>query len=135
MSNDSPLNIEAQALRALKERKQAIEDQLTDVNKQISYKEGVTLPELMTAHGVSTFKCPGVGTVYLQNETDVSVLADNRPELHAFLREQGDGSLVTETVHPATLKSYVKEKLEASDVELPEFIKVTFRRVAKLRKA
>lgn len=121
-------------LRKLKDRKEALAEEEKQINKDIAAIEGQKLPEMMEAAGISSFKVPGIGSVSIRNETYVYVAAENRPKLHEALKESGNGDLVTETVNHQTLQSWVKEQLEAGN-EIPEAIKLTFAKLAKLRRS
>lgn len=121
-------------LRRLKDRKEDLADQTTEVNKAITHIEQQVLPSMMESAGISNFKVPGIGSVSIRNETFVYVAADDRPRLHEELRASGNGSLVTETVNHQTLQSWVKEQLEAGN-EVPDAIKLTYAKIAKLRRS
>lgn len=121
-------------LRALKDEKDATEEKLKGINKEIDRVASLDLPALMEAQGIDTFRVAGVGSVTLATDTYVSVLADDRPVLYDWLKETGNDSLITESVHHQTLTSFVKEKLEAGD-DIPDVVKVAFKRVAKLRRS
>ena len=121
-------------LRRLKDKKDQLNDQLTETNKQITHIEQAKLPSMMETAGITAFKVAGIGSVSVKNETFTYVPADNREQLHSKLREQGHGDLITESVHHSTLNSFVKECL-AAGIEVPDEIKVTYAKVAKLRRS
>lgn len=121
-------------LRRLKDQKERLNDELTETNKKITHIEQAKLPSMMETAGITSFKVAGIGTVSVKNETFTYVPADNRENLYAALREQGHGDLISETVHPSTLNSFVKECL-AAGMEVPDEIKVTYAKVAKLRRS
>ena len=56
---------------------------------------------------------------YLRTDTYVSAIADRKPDLIDWLKANGLGELVQETVHPRTLTATVKELLE-EEGDLPE---------------
>lgn len=129
----TPLNEKAGQLRALKTEKSTLEDKLSEINKQIAYISEVELPKLMEENGIKSFKSEA-GTVFLRSEVYANVLADDRPRLFAWLREQGADSLITEQVHPKTLNSYAQEMADAGS-EIPDFVNITAKTKATLRKS
>jgi len=54
-------------------------------------------------------------------------------ELFTYLKELGRSDLIKDKIHWKTLTTFAKERLEKGK-ELPEFIKLSFKRVAKLIK-
>ena len=121
-------------LRRLKDRKEALAAEESEINKQITLIEQSKLPAMMEEAGITKFQVPGIGSVGVKNETFIYVAADNRAKLHETLRRQGNGSLITETVNHQTLQSFVKEQLAAGN-SVPDEIKLTFVKVAKLRRS
>jgi len=130
----STLETIVRRLRELKDEKEKLGEQEKRINIEISQIETLKLPEMMESAGITSFKVPGIGSVSIRNETYVSVLAENRPQLYEELRASGNGDLITEQVNPQTLKSWVKENLEAGN-EVPDVIKVTYVKEAKLRRS
>jgi len=130
----STLETVVRRLRELKDEKEKLGEEEKRINIEISQIETLKLPEMMESAGITSFKVPGIGSVSIRNETYVSVLAENRPQLYAELRASGNGDLITEQVNPQTLKSWVKENLEAGN-EVPDVVKVTYVKEAKLRRS
>ncbi len=124
----------AKKLRELKTYKKSLDDQTTEINKEIVKLETVDLPKLMEDAEQDSFRVEGVGTVYLQTETYVSVLAGDRERLYEWLEEQGHHDLVVSYVFPQTLKAFVKEQ-EDANLALPDFVKTTHVPTARIRAA
>ena len=61
-------------------------------------------------------------TFYLNSRLFASPAAGRKEELFAALKENGYGSLVTETVNANTLASFCKEQLAAHEDELPAWL-------------
>lgn len=55
--------------------------------------------------------------------SDLSVKVVNKVELHKWLEDSGNGSLIVPTVNAQTLKAFVKEQLQRGE-QLPEEILV-----------
>lgn len=122
----------AKELFAAKARKADIEDQLKAVNEQITLLSTEKLGKAMEDGEVDKFTIDGLGTVYLGTELYVSVLKENRPALHAWLRDNKSGDMIQESVPPQTLKAFAKERL-AEGLPLPEVMKATPIVTAKTR--
>lgn len=52
---------------------------------------------------------------------DLTIKVSDRPQLHQWLEESGNGSLIVPTVNAQTLKAFVKEQLQNGE-QLPEKI-------------
>lgn len=110
----------ADHLRALKEQKDTLEDALKAVNIEIERTDEQLAGEMINEEN-QNFSRKGK-TFYLTEKLHVHSLADKRDDLHGWLKGNGYADMVKETVHPGTLKGFVKEQLEEND-ELPEGIK------------
>lgn len=98
----------AQRLHALKNKKDTLEADLTEVNKEIDQLSR-ELAEAMETHKVTSFRVDGVGTVYITNKTRASVQAGAREEFFAWLDKEGMGALAVRAIHPKRLESLAKE--------------------------
>lgn len=130
MTKLSELAAQLVALKALKEAQDAA---LSDTNKKIAELTQITMPKLMETMGEEGYKC-AAGTVFLQDELYVNVLADDRDQLHKWLKANKNKALIKEYVFPQTLKAFAKEQLEKGK-PLPPFIKATIIPTARIRKA
>ena len=92
------------------------------------------LPERMDSEHVSVIKVDGIGRLQKRGEVAVNVTKSRREELHDFLRENGYGDLISETVAPQTLKSWVKEQM-TNGIEVPDSINVHSYQVASIVKS
>lgn len=135
--NDSSVsrNLEelVSALRELKDRKEALEEDLKVVNKKISYYADYLLPEVMEEQGLSSFKVPKIGSITLGEKVYASVKADNRGDFFEWLRATGNDALITEQVHPQTLTAFVREQLQNGS-ELPDAVTFQVKKIATLRR-
>lgn len=116
----NPVYALADTFRELKEKKDALEATLKEVNKEIERLEEQFTAEMINEE-TPKFSRRGK-TFYLTEKLYVNSLAAKSADLHKYLREKSLGDMIKETVHPSTLKSYVKELLEEDD-ELPEGLK------------
>ncbi|MEE8606732.1 MAG: hypothetical protein V3S55_03930 [Nitrospiraceae bacterium] len=124
----------ARELATLKAQKKHLEDRVKTCNKQIMAIAVGKLPELMSELDIPKFTVDGVGTIYLQDKLEISVLADDRPETYAWLRDNGHKALIVDYVWPRTMNAWAKEQLNTGQ-ELPETMKATFIPTAMVRKS
>lgn len=124
----------ASELRELKSKKEVAEEDLKKINKRIEELQRWKLPELLDLAGLKSTRVDGVGTVYLQGDVDVGLLAEDRERFYEWLSENGNGDLIKEYVHPGTLKSFVKEQFE-NGLPLPEYVKANPFLKATLRRS
>lgn len=129
-------------MRALKDKKKRVEDQLKALNIDIMQMENVTLPKLMEDNDIENYKVAGVGTIYLSTEVYANVLKEDRPKLYAWMRQKGHGDMVVDWVFPQSLTAFAKGQLtdQAENGlnegnELPAFVKTTLIPTANLRRS
>lgn len=107
----------ADTLKKLKDAKAEAEEKVKEINKQIDQVEQ-ELAQTMINDEVQKFSRGGT-TFYLSHKVYVNSLADKRPYLHNWLKNNGFKSLVIETVSAPALTKLVSEMLDESD-ELPD---------------
>jgi hypothetical protein len=125
------------------EQRQRVDALKTDLEKataDLRAIETVDLPELMREVGMKSVTLDDGSMIDLVDEVDCGITEAKRPEAHKWLIENGFGGLIktevvvafgrgeheaalkcaeevggtaVERVHPATLKSFVKEQLAA----------------------
>ena len=119
MDNDRMFAL-AERLRELRDEKDATEQQLKGINKEMD-DVNFELSELMAETETQNFTRGGM-MFYLTTKTWASAVAGIKEELFDALRAQGYGSLVTETVNANSLSSFVKEQMEANGEALPGWL-------------
>lgn len=82
------------------------------------------LPSMLEEDGIDSARLEDIGTVYTTADLHVSVPADKKEFLFDWLRDNGAGSLITETVNASTLKAWVKERI-ANGRLVPEIVNVS----------
>jgi len=107
----------ADRLIDLRERKEQLSELLKQVNAEIEEVDR-QLSELMLAEEIQSFVRSG-RMFYLKTETYASAVSDRKAELIEWLKANGLGDIVQETVHSRTLSATIKEIMEESD-ELPD---------------
>jgi len=125
----------ADNLKELKEKKDKLEEETKAVNEQIEKTE-YQLVQKMINEDTSKFTRHG-RTFYLNVRTFASPNPGRKEELFNWLKGNGYGALVKETVNSQSLSSFTKELLEERD-ELPagldELINVYQKNMVAIRK-
>ena len=114
----------ADQLTALNNRKKELEQGLKRVNADIEAVNENLVAE-MVENEIQNFKRNNI-TYYLQTQYYASIIGEESAQNQFFenLREEGYGDIIKETVHPQTLRAFVKEQINSTeDGELPEYMK------------
>lgn len=92
------------------------------------------IPRAIEAEGLKNFRLASGRGVTVEARLFVSVPAENKEALYAFLRDSGNGGMITETINANTLKSAVRKAL-ADGEDFPfEILKLTTVPTAKFFK-
>ena len=140
----------------------AIKGQLEDAQEAFRRIEQEDLPELMRELGLDLVRLENGTTVSVDSDVQCAITEANRPAAHAWLVKHGFDGLIktevvrafgrgelaeaqelagtiggalTEKVHPATLKAFVKEQMQAGQVVPFDLFSVFPFNRAKLKKA
>lgn len=108
----------ADRYKALRDTKQALDNSLKDVNKELDQAEKALI-EQMVNEEVPRFDRNGQ-MFYLSTKMYASPKAGIKDELYDWLKENGYEDMVKETVHAQTLSSFVKEQLEEHNITADE---------------
>lgn len=128
----------AELLLNLRKEVERLEIELDKAKKDMRRVEQEDLPDLMQELGLETFKLSTGEMIEVKNEIDCGISEERRGNAHQWLTENGFGGLIKtevvvrfgrderdaatacaekiggemiERVHPATLKSFVKEQM------------------------
>ncbi len=107
----------ADRLKDLKQHKKELESEIKALNAEIEETEA-KLAELMLEEEMQNFTRNG-RMFYLNTKVYASAVAERKAELYEWLKENGYGDLVYETVNANRLAAFVREQLEEAG-ELPE---------------
>lgn len=123
-------------VRELAERAKELRTRLYNAESFLSTQ---LIPDTLRANDVKTITVDGIGEDGLAMRVSVSHrYACSMPDKQAgfqYLREAGDGGLITETVNSSSLAAYAKNKLQEEGVELPpELFKVSINPFTSLTK-
>lgn len=117
-------------LNDVRSEKDMLEKRLTEVNKRKIELETKEIPQIMEDAEQSKVKIDGVGTIYLKAD----LYCHPEGDIIEWLKENGHGSIVKETVHHGTLRSWANEQLDTGgtlppNLKVQQFMKATLRRV------
>ena len=107
----------ADELKALRDRKDALEAELKQVNMDIDNVDW-HLSNLMGETETQNFTRAGT-MFFLSTKTRASAKAGQKDELFGALRANGYGDLITETINANSLSSFVKEQIAENEDVLP----------------
>lgn len=127
----------ADKLKQKRDEKKEIESKLKELNTEIEAVEA-QLFQLMLEEEIQSFQRSGY-TFYMQVSPYPSVLPEIKEEFYNWLKENGYGSLIQETINHNSLRAWVKEILEENGDELPEelqpILKIFEKQTVGIRKA
>ena len=110
----------ADELKAAKDENKELEAKTKEVNARIEELDR-ELSDAMADAECDKFTRNG-STFYLNSRLYASPAAGGRDALIHALKDNGYGSIVTETVNANTLASFCKEQMTANEDELPEWL-------------
>ena len=110
----------ADRLKELRERKAELADETKANNAEIEQAE-YDLSQLMAQTETQSFQRGGT-LFYLTTKTYASADKEHKDELFDVLRNEGYGSLITETVNANSLSAFVKEQMSENDDVLPDWL-------------
>lgn len=110
----------ADKLKDLKERKAELAEETKANNAEIEQAE-FQLSQLMASTETQSFQRSGI-LFYLTTKTYASANKEQKDELFDALRNEGYGSLITETINANSLSAFVKEQMSDNDDVLPEWL-------------
>lgn len=110
----------ADELLALRSQKEALEERVKEINKQIDSVD-YRLGELMTENKMRNFTRNGMMFI-LTTKTRASAVTDAKDDLYTELKARGYGDLVYETINANSLSAFVKEQIEQNDERLPDWL-------------
>ena len=110
----------ADRLKELRERKAELAEETKANNAEIEQAE-FQLSQLMASTETQSFQRAGT-LFYLTTKTYASANKEQKDELFDTLRNEGYGSLITETINANSLSAFVKEQMADNDDILPDWL-------------
>ena len=100
----------ARAMRELEVKKEGIESQLKEINKQLDQLRLKDIPEAMAESDIRALTIEGVGRVQLAMDCYATI--KDKQAGYDWLRNNGYSGLITEYVQPSTFKAAVKDAIK-----------------------
>lgn len=100
----------AREMRALQEKKDALDAQVKEINITLDDLRLKQIPEAMAESDIRTLTIEGVGRVQLA--LDLYATIKDKEAGYAWLDEHGYGGLITSYVQPSTLKAAIKQAIK-----------------------
>lgn len=120
MSMDQ-LRIYCEQMKAIQIRKEELEDELKEVNKNLDHLRLKLIPELMESLEVRTATFNGLGRVQLAADIYASTKEGQKERAMQWLRDCGYEDMIQETYNASTLKALFRRQL-AEGVDIPSDI-------------
>jgi hypothetical protein len=89
--------------------------ELNKLDKDLSYTR---VPACFDAHGIQNIRIPGYGLVGLNRRWSCSIL--DKPKGYKYLRDNGQGGMIIETVNALSLGAWAREEVEDKGIEPPD---------------
>lgn len=110
----------ADRLKTLQEKKKELEAEAKAIGAEIDELD-LALSDAMADAELDRFSRNG-STFYLKSRLFASPAAGRKDEMMQALKDNGCGSLVTETVNANTLASFIKEQREITGEDVPGWL-------------
>ena len=110
----------ADKLKELRDKKQHLAEETKKNNAEIEETEYKLSLEMASAE-TQSFNRSGT-LFYLCTKLYASAVKENKAELYEALKNEGYGSLITETVNANSLSAFVKEQMADNDDILPNWL-------------
>lgn len=118
MSQDQLRNLCA-SMKILQEKKDVLEEQLKEINKDLDRLRILEIPQVMESLGVKTTTFEGLGRVQLANDIFASTREGKRDAAMQWLRDCGYEGMITETYNASSLKALFRRMLKDGG-EIPD---------------
>jgi len=106
-------------MKILQEKKDVLEEQLKEINKDLDRLRILEIPQIMESLGVKTTTFDGLGRVQLANDIFASTREGKKDDAMQWLRDCGYEGMITETYNASTLKALFRRMLK-DGIEIPE---------------
>lgn len=108
-------------MQVLQEQKDALEADLSAVNKELDIIRTKKIPELMESMELRNVTIEGIGRVQLAADIYASTREGKKDAAMQWLRDLGYDNMIQETYNPSSLKALLRRML-AEGVDIPDDI-------------
>jgi hypothetical protein len=109
----------AEELRDVKAGLDRIAQEKADAQRIYDYLRLILIPERMEVEDTENVEFAGVGKLILTSDVYAAIPAAARDEAYEWLRDNGHGALIKDSVHNSTLKAFAKDMIRDGAM-LPE---------------
>lgn len=113
------LNDLIRAMDMLERKRDAVKDELAEINKEYDVLRMSIIPKKMEDEGVHNTTLAGVGRVQLTDDLFASIKAGMKDEAYQWLSDNGHGDLISPTVNASSLKAMIKQAIVKGE-DIPE---------------
>lgn len=103
----------------LRDKKDLLEAQLAEVNKEFDWVRITRIPEVMADADTKTVTYEGIGRVTLTADAYASIVRDKKEAAYQWLEDTGRGDIILPYVQPSTLKATLVRMMKKGE-EIPE---------------
>lgn len=114
----------AAELQALKNELDELGDMKSEVQKRYDFLSIEVVPDRMDDEGIESIRVAGVGRLQTQSDIRCNVPAANREAVQDWLKNNGHGSMVTESINSSSLKAFVKEMMREDQPYPKELLQI-----------
>lgn len=118
-----PLDQALEQWYELREAHEALDTQRKRISAVIEELSRKTLPEMMEENNCKTFTHKGIGRRFTVAQRTSCSMVDKGAGIE-WLKENGHGGIVIETVNSSTLAAFATKLLADTGTELPEYFKM-----------
>jgi hypothetical protein len=109
------------SMKDLQAQKDALEEQLSGINKALDVIRTKDIPELMESLGLKNATFDGIGRVQLAADLYASTREGKREAAMQWLRDCGYDDMIIETYNASSLKALFRRQI-AAGAEIPDDI-------------
>lgn len=109
------------SMKDLQAQKDALEEQLSGINKSLDIIRTKDIPELMESLGLKNATFDGIGRVQLAADLYASTREGKREAAMQWLRDCGYDDMIIETYNASSLKALFRRQI-AAGAEIPDDI-------------
>jgi hypothetical protein len=109
------------SMKDLQAQKDALEEQLSGINKALDVIRTKDIPELMESLGLKNATFDGIGRVQLAADLYASTREGKREAAMQWLRDCGYDDMIVETYNASSLKALFRRQI-AAGAEIPDDI-------------
>lgn len=109
------------AMKNLQARKEALESELSQVNKDLDHMRVNVIPPIMESLGVRTATFEGLGRVQLAADIYASTREGKKADAMQWLRDCGYADMIQESYNASSLKALFRRQI-AEGADIPDDI-------------